>query len=325
MPHNLFMGRMAFVGEVPWHGLGTSVSASVTAAEMVEAANLGWAVNVKPAPGARLIDEKRKIYDRYLIIRNHTGGEEAVLGLVGRRYVPLQNADAFSFFDPFIRNRWATFHTAGALGNGQRVWVLAKLSGQIRVGDGDTIDRYLLLSNTHDGSGAVSIRFTPIRVVCQNTLNWAEEGGTSVISVRHTKNINEKLKKARAEELKAIVDKVFTEAETLFGAMAARKLDADNIDQFLELLFPRTERQKKADQEPERWARIRAVLDDRSATPSQTRNTLWGLYNAIVRAEDYRASRQSDAARLERIWFGSGCDLKTKALNQVRQALKQAA
>jgi phage/plasmid-like protein (TIGR03299 family) len=325
MPHNLFKGRMAFVGEVPWHGLGTSVPPSVTAAEMIEAAGLAWKVTVKAAPGARLVDDKRNIHDRYLVARTDAGGEETVLGLVGNRYVPLQNADAFSFFEPFVRNTWATFHTAGALGNGERVWVLAKLGGQIIVGTDDKIDRFLLLSNTHNGSGAVTIRFTPVRVVCQNTLNWAEEGGTSVISVRHTKNIGENLKKAQAEELKAIVDKVFAEAEILFGAMAARKLDVENIDEILELLFPRTEKQKKADQEPERWARIRAVLDDRRVTPPHTRNTLWGLYNAIVRAEDYRGSRQSDAARLERVWFGSGHDLKVKALDTARDWLRKAA
>ena len=97
--------------------------------------------------------------------------EAVALGLVSNRYVPLQNIEAFSFFEPFIHNGWAQFHTAGALGNGERVWVLAKLDGQIVIGKDDAIDRYLLLSNKHDGTGAVSIRFTPIRVVCQNTLN----------------------------------------------------------------------------------------------------------------------------------------------------------
>src|SRR6516225_1161495 len=104
MPHNLFEGRMAFVGEVPWHGLGTAVPSSVTAAEMIDAAGLAWKVTVRPAPGARLVNEKRDIYDRYLVARANAGEEQAVLGLVGSRYVPLQNAEAFSFFEPFIRN-----------------------------------------------------------------------------------------------------------------------------------------------------------------------------------------------------------------------------
>lgn len=83
-----------------------------------------------------------------------------MLGLVGSRYVPRQNTEAFAFFEPFITNRWASFHTAGALGNGERVWVQAQPSGQIVVAPDDTIDKLLLLSNNHDGSGAVAIRFT---------------------------------------------------------------------------------------------------------------------------------------------------------------------
>jgi len=130
------------------------------------------------------------------------------------------------------------------------VWVLAKLSGQIVIGPDDAIDKFLLLSNTHDGSGAVSIRFTPIRVVCQNTLNWAEEGGSSVIAVRHSKNIAERLKDAQDKELKQIIDKIFAEAETLFGAMAVRSLQADETDRFLELLFPRTDKQRRRIKSP---------------------------------------------------------------------------
>ncbi len=326
MPHNLFRNQMAFVEEVPWHGLGKAVPASVTAAEMIEAAGLQWKIKVEPAPGARIVHEKQKTYDRYLIIRERTRGEDKdpVLGLVGRRYVALQNSEAFSFFEPFVRNGWATFHTAGALGNGERVWVLARLSDHTEVVPGDTVDKFLLLANTHDGSGAVTIRFTPIRVVCQNTLNWAEKGGTSVISVRHTKNIVENLKK-KAHKLKHIIDKVFSEIDTLFGNMAARCLNAKDTDEFLELIFPRTQKQKGARQEPESWARVREVLDDEEVTPAATRDTLWALYNAIVRAEDFRAARQDPSGRLERVWFGSGHELKLRALDYARDRLQRAA
>jgi phage/plasmid-like protein (TIGR03299 family) len=292
------------------------------------AARLSWKVELQPAPGARCVPRQPNVFDRYLVMREPVDREKkpVALGLVSNRYVPLQNSEAFDFFEPFIDNDWAQFHTAGALGNGERVWVLAQLREQIVIAHGDTIDRYLLLSNKHDGTGAVSIRFTPIRVVCQNTLNLAlEEGGSSVVSVRHSKNISANLKKAQAFELKQIIDKVFTEAETLFGQFAARNMRAKDTDEFLELLYPRTENQKKLDLEPERWARVREVLDNERVTPSATRNTLWGLYNAVVRAEDYRDARQDESARLERVWFGSGHDLKIKALDAARRQLQRAA
>jgi phage/plasmid-like protein (TIGR03299 family) len=318
---------MAWVEERPWHNLGVKVPASVPAEQMIGAAGLAWKVELEPAQGARLIRRHPETYDRCLIMREPLDSEQdaVVLGMVSGRYKPLQNAEAFEFFEPFIGNGWATFETAGALGKGERVWVLAKLSGQIEVIPGDTVDRYLLLSNTHDGKGAVSIRFTPIRVVCQNTLNWAEEGGVSVLRVRHSRRIAEHLKKAQAIELKQIVEKVFSEAETLFGNMAAREIEIKDEDQILEALYPRTERQKRLDEEPERWALVHSVLENERLTPPATRKTLWGFYNAIVRTEDYRDSRQDGSGRLERVWFGSGHDLKVKALNLARQQLARAA
>src|SRR5271155_2805241 len=139
MPHNLFKGKMAWVDDVPWHGLGTQVPGDISAAEMIGAANLAWNVSVRPAPGARLLKHKHNTYDRYLIERDPVDreNEKVVLGFVSNRYVPLQNAEAFSFFEPFISNLWASFRTAGALGNGQRVWVQVQLSGDILIGTHD--------------------------------------------------------------------------------------------------------------------------------------------------------------------------------------------
>jgi len=328
MAHNLFGNRMAFVGEVPWHALGKQVPPTVSAAQMCRAAGLDWTVHKVPAPGARLVNQERQLFDRNLIQRDPSPGEsEAVaLAMVGSSYEPLQNSDAFTFFEPFIDSKFAQFHTAGALGNGGKVWVLAKLTGQIVIHDDDVVDRFLLLSNSHDGSGAVAVRFTPIRVVCQNTLNFAMQRSSGVISVRHTRHVARNLAKAQAEQMKRIVDKAFAEAGTLFGAMALKTMTAKSTDTFLELLFPRTDQQKERRKEPERWRRIKQILEDESVTPPKTKNTLWALYNAIVRDEDYRETREaSPDARLNRIWFGSGHDLKLKTLAACRRQLKKAA
>ena len=117
MAHKLFNGRIAFVGETPWHALGVRVPPSVTAAEMIDAARLSWKVNLCSAPGARLVKGKP---DRYMVMRDPVDGEreKVALGIVRGRYTPLQNTEAFSFFEPFISNGWAQFHTAGALGRG---------------------------------------------------------------------------------------------------------------------------------------------------------------------------------------------------------------
>ncbi len=318
---------MAYVGELPWHGLGQRVPASVSAEEMIDAANLDWEVRKVRAPGARLIDDNPPTYDRYMIVREPVGQEteDVVLAIVGKRYELLQNREAFSFFAPFIENEWAEFHTAGALGRGERIWVLARFAGDIVIDD-DRIERYLLLSSSHDGSAAVSIRFTPIRVVCQNTLNLALRDGSGALSVKHTKNMTANLARAEAEKMKCVIDKVFADAESLFGRMALHRMGANDTDYFLELLFPRTELQKKKRAEPQRWKRIKAIMEDPTITPSKTKDTLWGLYNAIVRDEDYRQSRaEATDSRLDRIWFGSGNDLKLKTLRAAQQRMGIAA
>ena len=153
------------------------------------------------------------------------------------------------------------------------------------------------------------------------------KGGSGAISVRHTRNIARHLAAAQAEELKPIIEKVFRDAETLFGKMALKTLNAERTEEVLEILFPRrTDRQKRDGLEPERWGRIKHILDDGTVTPPKTRNTVWALYNAITRDEDYRKSREaSSEARLERVWFGSGHDLKIKALAVCRNQLRRAA
>lgn len=334
MGHNLFQDRMAFVGETPWHRLGQRVAPHIGSEAMCEAAGLDWAVTKVPAPGARL-DKRNETYDRYLICREPVGDEESevALGMVGPAYQPLQNIEAFKFFEPLLETGFAQFHTAGALGNGERVWVLAKLVDQIVIGHDDKIDRFLLLSNSHDGSGAVSVRFTPIRVVCQNTLNLAvKPGGKPASSIRHTRHMQKHMAKAQAEQLRDVVDRVFREAADLFSRMAIRQLDPGEKYKILGEFFPisgsvagGSALSKGPKRLPERWQRIDSVLRDDAVTPPETAETAWGLYNAITRDEDYRVTREAGSdARLRRVWFGSGQDLKIKALEYFRNYLKAA-
>ena len=341
MAHDLFKNQMAFVGEPAWHRLGIKVPANVSAREMIVAANLDWQVRKVPAPGARRIDHEheryweadshleerfsheRPIYDRYLIKRDPVDDErEAVtLALVGQQYEPLQNTEAFQFFDPFIQNGWASFHTAGALGDGGRIWVLAKLPDQLTIGKDDLIDRYLLLSNSHDGSSAVSVRFTSIRVVCKNTLNLAQHGGKATVSIRHTRHMRRKLVDAQLHNLKLVSDQVFSEAQLWFSAMANKKLQTTDIDKYLERLFPPTKLQKASGKRPDRWTRVKQLLEQHQ--PKQSAGTVWALYNAVVQDEDYRQSTRELYAqgRLNRIWFGSGYNLKLRALQAARALL----
>ena len=317
---------MAFVGDPAWHGLGTEVPPGIGTDGMIVAAGLDWEVWLQPAPGAEC-DESTGKHDRNLVMRKPLGSEteDVALGWVGQKYEALQNREAFRFFEPFLERGWARFETAGALGRGEVVWVLARLSDEIMIGHGDEIRRYLLLSNSHDGSSAVTVRFTCVRVVCQNTLilSHGKSSSTAAASIHHTRNLQENLRLEQAAKLMDLAESVFDKAHDLFGHMVERRMGNGETEKYLERLFPRTKNQKEKGAEPLRWHRVRTILADTSVTPLDTRDTLWGLYNAVVRDEDFRATRESTpSARLRRIWFGNGSQLKLRALELARKLME---
>ena len=171
---------MMYAGEVPWHRLGTRLDSPATAREAIVASGLDYRVAIKPL----VTLEGTDVPQRKAVVRHDTGD---VLGVVGNSYVPVQNHQAFGFLDAVVADEGLRYHTAGALGKGERIWMLARLPGSIRVGNSDDlVDKFLLLSNTHDGTTALRVFFTPIRVVCQNTLNLAERNaGQQGIAIMH--------------------------------------------------------------------------------------------------------------------------------------------
>src|SRR5262245_54850777 len=164
MPHEV--ETMAYAGQMPWHGLGTALEQDdlFDWPNAVVKAGLNWEAELVPLVAA---DTRAKV--EHQAVRRKTDGK--VLGVVGPKYTVLQNEDAFKWFEPFLEAKEAALHTAGSLRNGSRIWVLAKLSRDpLVIAQGDEVEKYLLLSHSHDGSLAVRVGFSPIRVVCANTL-----------------------------------------------------------------------------------------------------------------------------------------------------------
>jgi phage/plasmid-like protein (TIGR03299 family) len=319
MAHNI--DSMAYYGDTPWHGLGTKIPDRADAAQMISAARLDWEVAMRPIPnvGANANKEAR----RFHLIRMPRNPDEieVPLGVVSPRYRALQNKEAFELFDPIIGESKAVFETAGALGNGERIWVLAKVPGEIRVIDDDICSKYLLLSNAHDGRGSVSVKFTPIRVVCQNTLMLAMGSGEKAHNIRHSKNMQDRLQ--NVQELLSLIWATFKKAEELFQALAKVQVDPKGFDTYLEAVYPRTEEQLKEKRRPERWERVAELFAVGDAPRLRPDHTLWGAYNSVTRYEDYRQAKEAGPdRRLNRIWFGQGADLKLHALQQA-DALRQ--
>ncbi len=199
-------GKHSFfsVKQKAWHGLGTIVQDYPTSEEAIKHAGLDYEVIKSPlftqgramtiGNAGEIIDgEDISVHDYYATLRTDSN---KVLGVVGKDYHIVQNRDAFSFFDSIVGGDGILYETVGALGNGERIFITAKLPGYIRVGSNDMIEKYLFLTTSHDGSGSITAAFTPIRIVCANTLNAALGNCSNTIKIRHTSGAKERLEQA---------------------------------------------------------------------------------------------------------------------------------
>ena len=190
MSANINEDNRVFTVGKSWHGLGTVVETEQTAENAIKLAKLDYNV----AKENLYLKDAKVLRDNVAIIREDT---RAVLGLTSPKYQIVQNANAFSFFDTVVGDGQAIYHSAGALGNGERIWILAKLPNDIIINANDKVEKYLCLTNSHDGKSSLKMYFTPIRVVCQNTLNMSMSDSKNGISIRHSGNIQNKVEKAR--------------------------------------------------------------------------------------------------------------------------------
>jgi phage/plasmid-like protein (TIGR03299 family) len=310
---------MMYVKDVPWHGMGTKLEGLATSAEAIEAAQLDYEVVKKPI--FAVINEKQKIFKsvprRFATVRMDTLD---VLGDVGSRYHVIQNKDAFRFFDSLVGEGAAIYETAGALGLGERIWILAKLPGHIKVKGKDIVDKYLLLSNSHDGSSIVRAKLTPVRVVCANTLSLALRGSDEEVRVRHTANAEEALEEAH--KLLGLTNQLYEQVTDIFRNMSLVNFTGDQIVDYVKTLVPDND----GAENHTRTENIRGkILDlhESGAGSEMTRGTLWGVYNAVSEFTDHVYTTTEVDKKLNSIWFGSGALLKTKAFNLAKDVLEK--
>lgn len=232
---------MFSVREKPWHGLGRIVMEAPSSAEALKLAGLDWDVVQEP-----IYTGYKEMVDGYKA--NIRSTDRKVLGVVSDRYKVVQNVEAFSFTDELL-GKGVRYETAGSLQEGRKVWLLAKLPQEYIIA-GERISPYLVFSNTHDGSGSVKVAITPVRVVCNNTLNLALETASRSFSMMHTGNIQGKIQEAR---------------ETLF--MAEKYMDNLGIE------FEQLRRQKVTDEKVREYVEQLLPME-KEPTPIQTKNTL---------------------------------------------------
>lgn len=219
---------MMFVGrERPWHGLGTMVEEAPDSREALIAAGLDWDVVQRPV----FTQDGVKVPGYFANVRQQDG---SILGVVTSRYKVVQNRDAFAFTDALLGDG-VRYETAGSLMGGRKTWILAKLPTRYII-QGEQILPYLVFSNTHDGSGAITIAMTPIRVVCNNTLNLALDTADRSWSIHHTGDIAAKLEDAR--ETLFMAEDYMNELGKGFEDLSRKRLTDAAVDEYIKELLP---------------------------------------------------------------------------------------
>jgi phage/plasmid-like protein (TIGR03299 family) len=320
MGHNLNVhngkASMAYVGEVPWHRLGTKLDKPATAAEAIQAANLDYPVELRPLKAVMKGRSTLEVPNHFATVR--TDESNAVLGIVGSRYEVIPNVAAFSFFDGLVDRDEAIYHSAGVLGAGERCWILSKLPGYIRVGKNDLLDKYVLLVNSHDGSSPTVAKLTSVRVVCQNTLTAALTGSEQSVSIRHTANAVQKLEEAH--KILGLYNSLYSQLDFIFNRMALAKVTDKQLLDYVKKLVPDNEDAMKSS----RTSNIRtAILDlHESGRGAQlARGTLWGALNAVAEYTDHVQGSQNPEKALKSIWFGSAERTKKQAFQLAQSML----
>jgi phage/plasmid-like protein (TIGR03299 family) len=334
---NAKTGSFSFVAAVKpaWHGLGTILPNRFTSAEAMEYANLNYHVGLAPIHMSieNGVNESTKVLidDKYCTYRADTN---VPFGIVGSKYEVVQNREAFSFFDSIVGENKAIYETAGALGKGEIIFLTAKLPDGIVLPGDDLIEKYLVLSMSHDGSKAITAMFTPTRVVCANTLAVAMANGSHKVTIKHTASAHDKL--AEASKLMGLVQKSTHHIHEVILAMAKKPINDDQLAEYIKFVFLTPEQRKNL---AETGDHTKSGISDRVLTTMDsvydyslsgigqnmisTRGTLFGAYSGVTSWLFNQKEYRSTESRMKSLILeGTDYELNNKAYNIAANLLK---
>jgi len=308
---------MAYAGEVPWHGLGVPVSNDLTPAQMMQKAGLDW--KVQEVDNFIEFNGQKKFTGQKSLVRETDG---RILTTVGENWNPVQNEQAFEFFSEYVLAGDMEMHTAGSLKDGQMTWALAKVKDSFELFKGEQVESYLLFSNPHQYGKSIDIRFTPIRVVCNNTLTFSlEQQAEKSVKVGHRVEFN-------ASEVKQALGIATSKLNTykeMAQFLGSKRYTQDNVIEFFNSVFPRTADKRVQGKELAIDTLSRNAKFCYDALESQpgaefAEGSWWQAFNAVTFVTDHVQGRNSDN-RLYSNWFG-GNELRKR--NALKKALEMA-
>jgi len=330
MPANLTVNQdgqaeMFYAWEAPWHKMGTRVEHALTSEEAITAANMDWNVITSPilytSPSSGVLQE---VPHRVAVIREDT---DEVFTVASDRYTPLPNRNTFDFFDNVVGAGQAIYHTAGTINGGRKLWILAKLDGELHVTNDDVLHKYILLGSSHDSTMPLSMMFTTVRVVCDNTFSLAlklnsQEQGIK-FTAKHTPNIAQKAVNAR--ETLDLADAYFENMMVGVNSLVQQEWDSTDMKRFAYTLFDLDVEKSIDEQRKNKSYAADKVIDLFSNGRGNGTNTKWDAFNAITEYADYNrpVGHKVETGdintlavvdkRLNDAWYGPGAALKQRA------------
>lgn len=294
----------AYAGETPWHGLGVQVSNDLTPAEMMTAAGCDWTVH-EVETFAEFNGQKIPTGMKALV----RDRDNKVLTQVGENWHPVQNADAFEFFADFVKAGDMEMNTAGSLKDGKMVWALAKVKADFTLFNGDRVESFLLFSNPHEYGKSIDVRFTPTRVVCNNTLTMAlNSKADSAVRLNHRKQFD-------AEEVKRILglaDVKMTKYKEAAEYLGSKQVTEDVMKKYFgELLGTST----KEGKDLSRTAQRAMELVETQPGAEYAAGSIWQMFNAVTYLTNHELGRSADT-RLQSAWYGANRKLNIEAMNK---------
>lgn len=327
MSHEVETMAYAKSAGLPWHGLGVEVGEDLTPSQILTTAELDWSVSKRPmfystkSEGGLDAVSRRAVHEHYALVRD---SDHRLLDVVGARYQPTQNKDAFEFFDGFVKECKLKMHTAGSLCDGQYVWALAKTEQSLRVSANDSLDSYVLLMSPHKLGKSLICQHTSVRVVCQNTLNLALQEGKTAFRMSHARRFDEHAKSEAAEVL-GLISKSFEDFGVQSQFLAGSKASDDDVRQFFGAVFNMDDKMIESEKQRKNSLLQRLLLAYNGEAPganlSSAKGTWWGVLNSVTFVLDHNSGGNKDR-NLKDNWLGWRGEAKRTAL---ALALKMAA
>jgi len=301
---------MAYVGETPWHGLGKRVPADVSPEQMLEAANLNW--TVEKVPMFYNTDSGPVLTKSRALIRST---DKKLLTVINDSWNPVQNQEAFEFFNDFVAAGDMEMHTAGSLRDGRMVWAMAQIKDSFELFGGDKVEGFLLFSNPHEFGRSIDIRFTPVRVVCNNTLTLAlDEKAKHAVKVNHRAKFDGDAVK---ETLGIAKDRLATYKEQALY-LGQKKYKKESIIEYFNRVFPSMSKDELKKQELTKAPISRQAEEAMTVLHLQpgarfAEGSWWQAFNTVTYMADHKLGRSQDS-RLSSSWYGLNRAKKEKAL-----------